>query len=56
MDYLNTVANNLDPCQIVKMQKHYHLHFRTGQVQFGTVYFALRKGTGTVRKKVSGES
>ena len=41
MDYLNSVAINLDPCQNVKMQKHKNLHFGTGPAQFGMVHFVL---------------
>ena len=55
MDSLNSVANNLDPCQNVKMQKHKDYHFGTCQVQFGTVRFKLRGGTWKMRKEVSCE-
>ena len=51
MDDLNTVGNNLDPYQNVKIPKHKNSHFRRGQIQFGTVNFALRGGTVRVRIK-----
>ena len=48
MDYLNSVANNLDPCQNAKTQEF--TYSGTDQVQFGTVHFALRDGPGTAVK------
>ena len=54
MDYLNSVANNLDPCQNVIMQKHMYI---LGQVKFSLGRFILHFGTvlGQWRKQVSCE-
>ena len=41
IDDLNSVANHLDPCQNVKMQKLKNVYFGRGQVQFGAVNDAL---------------